>query len=191
MKKVLFVALAIAMISISSVNAQSYKPFKVGLGFLYAVPTGEGAGGGIGFYLEPKYNINDKFDAGLLIESALLAQAATDLTSASISGVTSYSITGDYMLGSGKVRPFIGTGIGIYSLGSIDVPTDINMQTGAVTTASYSLGSKFGFSPRVGINLSHFQIELQYHIITGQDKNLMSKNYLAIKMGIEFGGGLK
>lgn len=188
MKKVLFVALAIVMISVSSLNAQSYKPFKVGLGFLYAVPTGDGAGGGIGFYLEPKYNINDKFDAGFLIESALLAQAATDLTASSISGVSSYSITGDYMMGSGKVRPFVGTGIGLYSLGSIDAVVDNN---GTLQTGSVSLGSKFGFSPRVGINLSHFQVELQYHLIMGQDKDLMSKNYLGIKIGVEFGGGLK
>jgi outer membrane protein X len=184
MKKVLFVALAIAMISVSSVNAQSYKPFKVGLGFLYAVPMGKGAGGGIGFYLEPKYNINDKFDAGFLMEGALLAQKIEG-ASGSISGVTSYSITGDYMLGSGKVRPFIGTGIGMYSLGSADFDV-------AGQTASVELGTKFGFSPRVGINLSHFQIQLQYHIITGQENtDVSNKNYLAVKFGIEFGGGLK
>ena len=183
MKKVLFVALAIALFSASSVIGQSYKPFKVGVGFLYAVPTGEGAGGGIGFYLEPKYNLNDKLDMGFLIESALLAQKLEG-ASGSISGVTSYSITGDYMLGSGKVRPFIGTGIGLYSLGSVDY------DLGGMGTGTVELGTKFGFSPRVGINLSHFQIELQYHVITGQVTG-SNKSYLGIKMGLEFGGGLK
>lgn len=182
MKKVIFIALAIIAISASTINAQSYKPFKVGLGFLYAVPTGEGAGGGVGFYLEPKYNLNDKLDMGLLIESALLAQKLEG-ASGSISGVTSYSITGDYMLGSGKVRPFIGTGIGLYSLGSVDL-------TDEVGGGSVALGTKFGFSPRVGINLSHFQLALQYHVITGQVSG-SNKSYLGIKIGVEFGGGLK
>jgi len=182
MKKVLL-ASVVALFLVSSINAQSYKPFKVGLGFLYAVPTGEGAGGGVGFYLEPKYNLNDKFDMGLLIESALLAQNITGATG-SVSGVTSYSITGDYMLGSGKVRPFIGTGIGLYSLGSVD------FDYGVAGTATAELGTKLGFSPRVGINLSHFQLALQYHVITGQVSG-SNKSYLGIKIGVEFGGGLK
>ena len=189
MRKVLLVALAIAMISASSVFGQSYKPFKVGLGLLYAVPSGEGAGGGIGFYFEPKYNVNDKFDVGFLIEKALLVQLATDFTKETVSALASYSITGDYMLGTGKVRPFIGTGIGMYNLGSMDgITVD---QNNNVVPGKITLGTKFGFSPRVGINLSHFQIELQYHLIMGQDADLISKNYLGIKMGIEFGGGLK
>jgi len=189
MKKVLFVALAIALFSASSVMGQSYRPFKVGVGFLYAVPTGEGAGGGIGFYLEPKYNLNDKFDLGFLMEDALLVQKLEGYSS-DVSGVASYSLTGDYMLGSGKVRPFIGTGIGIYSLGSVSATTVDDGMGGTVTLPGASLGTKFGFSPRVGINLSHFQIELQYHVITGQVDGI-SKNYLGIKMGLEFGGGLK
>ncbi len=184
MKKLFFIAAAILMFSAVTFG-QSYKPFKVGLGALYAIPTGDGAGGGVGFYLEPKYNLNDKFDMGLLIESALLA-SDVDGASASISGVTSYSLTGDYMMGSGKTRPFVGLGLGIYSLGSVD--WDVAGQTGSV-----DFGSKFGFSPRVGINLSHFQLQLQYHIITGQSSDIIkvSKNYLAIKIGVEFGGGLK
>jgi outer membrane protein X len=182
MKKLFFIAAAFLMFSAVTFG-QSYKPFKVGLGVLYAIPTGDGAGGGVGFYLEPKYNLNDKFDMGLLIESALLA-SDLDGVSGSISGVTSYSITGDYMMGSGKTRPFIGMGLGIYSLGSIEFDSQL-------ATGNIELGSKFGFSPRVGINLSHFQLQLQYHMITGQGDFLISKNYLALKIGVEFGGGLK
>lgn len=181
MKKLFFIAAAIVMFSAVSFG-QSYKPFKVGLGALYAIPTGDGAGGGVGFYLEPKYNLNDKFDMGLLLESALLA-SDVDGASASISGVTSYSLTGDYMMGTGKTRPFVGLGLGIYSLGSVEFDSQY-------ATGNVELGSKFGFSPRVGINLSHFQLQLQYHMIMGQAEGI-SKSYLAIKMGIEFGGGLK
>lgn len=184
MKKLFFIAAAFLMFSAVTFG-QSYKPFKVGVGALYALPMGDGAGGGVGFYLEPKYNLNDKFDMGLLIESALLAQNIEGLSS-SISGVTSYSITGGYMMGSGKTRPFVGLGLGLYSLGSIDATID---GTG-ITAGDVSLGTKFGFAPRVGINLSHFQLQLQYHIITGQE-TVISKNYLAIKIGVEFGGGLK
>lgn len=185
MKKLFLVALAFSVLAVSTVIGQDYRKFKVGTGFLYAVPTGEGAGGGIGFYVEPKININNKFDAGLLIESALMVQNLEG-ASGSISGCTSYSLTGGYMMGSGKIRPFIGTGLGIYKLGSVEASLD---QSG-VTSADVELGSKFGFSPRVGINFSHFQMMLQYHAIMGQE-TLMNKNYLSLKIGVEFGGGLK
>ncbi len=185
MKKFLFIAFAICVLSVSISKAQDYKKFKIGTGFLYAVPTGEGAGGGIGFYVEPKLNLNNNFDAGLLIESALMVQSIEGLES-SISGVTSYSLTGDYMMGTGKFRPFVGTGLGMYNLGSLEVTMDGD--EGEITGGS--LGTKFGFSPRIGFNASHFQLQLQYHIITGQE-DYINKNYLGIKIGVEFGGGKK
>ena len=185
MKKLLLFVLAISMISVSSSFGQSYKKFKVGVGLLYAVPTGDGAGGGIGFYVEPKLNLNDKFDAGLLIESALMVTAIDGMAS-SVSGVTSYSLTGGYMMGTGKFRPFIGTGIGMYKLGSLEVTVGDD----DAVVGNADLGTNFGFSPRIGFNASHFQLQLQYHIITGQE-DFINKNFLAIKAGFEFGGGKK
>jgi outer membrane protein X len=185
MKKLFIVALAMSVLAVSNVMGQDYKKFKFGTGMLYAVPTGEGAGGGIGFYMEPKLNLNNKFDVGFLMEWALMVQNIEG-TSSSISGCSTYSLTGDYMMGKGKIRPFVGTGLGFYRLGSVDV----TVEGQSVTNGDVDLGSKFGFSPRIGINFSHFQMMLQYHAIMGQE-SLINKNYLGIKIGVEFGGGLK
>jgi hypothetical protein len=56
-------------------------------------------------------------------------------------------------------------------------------------------GSKFGISPRIGLDYWHFRLLADYNFIFGQ-RNLISgqsidlnQNHLSIKLGIFFGGG--
>ncbi len=180
MKKVLLLV-AVLVAGMASVNAQSdnYKAFKVDVGGLYAIPSGDGAKAGVGFYIEPKYNMTDNIALGLKMEWAMMGSEDVMGQSVDVSALGTYQVTGDYYFGDSKVRPFVGLGAGIYSLGTVEV--------GGVELDGDS-GSKFGFAPRAGLLLGHFRLGLEYNVITGLDE---SNNYLSFKVGFEIGGGKK
>lgn len=179
-KLVLLFVMALAVSSAFS-QSENYKPFKVDAGFLYAIPGGDGVKSGAGFYLEPKYNINDNIALGLKLEVAVMG-ASDDLgTDVSITALKTYQLTGDYYFNQNRVRPFAGLGVGMYSLGSVEV--------GGVEVADF--GTKFGFAPRVGLLIGHFRAGLEYNVITGIESGMESRNYISMKIGFEIGGGKK
>jgi hypothetical protein len=55
MKKISIV-LFLALVAVSASYAQEFKPFRVGLGLGYAIPSGAGAGGGVLITFEPSYS---------------------------------------------------------------------------------------------------------------------------------------
>nr|WP_319400826.1 outer membrane beta-barrel protein [uncultured Carboxylicivirga sp.] len=186
-KLVLIIAIAVLGIAQASAQSENYKAFKVDLGMLYGLPS-DGFDAGIGFYVEPKYNLTDNIALGLKMEWAVLGAEESDGLSASISALGSYQVTGDYYFGTNKVRPFVGLGTGIYSMGSVDYTANTLEGTGELS-ADY--GSKFGLAPRAGLLLGHFRLGLEYNIITGIPSELASRNYMSIKIGFEIGGGKK
>lgn len=191
-------------------EAQEYKPVKIGLGLGYASPGGEGAKGGVLVYFEPAYRVNDALAVGLRIESAVMAQGVTFSGSGStsvaseakVSGNASYTVNGQYYFSNNTFRPFAGLGFGMYSLASATVSV-----TGSSSTASASAdASKFGFYPRVGFDLGHFTMQIEYNIIPSTSSEITvssgtsgtsvitseAKNsYLGIKAGFFISGGKK
>ena len=181
MKKLILSAIIVLAIGTGAfAQSSSYKAFKVDLGFLYGLPVGSDYySGGVGFYLEPKYNISDNIALGLRLEWAILAAADALGENASISALSSYLLTGDYYLGSSSVRPYVGAGIGLYGTEVYEV---VNSEFRA------EKANKFGFAPRVGLLLGHFRTGLEYNLVTGTEGQA---NYLALKIGAEIGGGRK
>jgi len=182
------------VLGVASASAQSenYKAFKVDVGTLYAVPGGDDIKAGIGFYFEPKYNVSDNIAVGLKMEWAVMGSADKDGQSYDVSALGTYQLTGDYYFGDSKVRPFVGLGTGIYSIGSVE--QKVNISAGGSTVnidGNYDYGSKFGFAPRAGVLLGHFRLGLEYNIITGIESAMESRNYLSFKLGFEIGGGRK
>jgi len=190
MKKLLLLV-AVLVAGIASANAQSenYKAFKVDVGALYAIPGGDGVKSGAGFYIEPKYNLTDNIALGLKMEWAVMGAEEQEGMSVDISALGSYQITGDYYFGDSKVRPFVGLGAGIYSMGTAEFNAVEMAANNDMGTIDY--GSKFGFAPRAGLLLGHFRLGMEYNIITGIDSALESRNYLSFKVGFEIGGGKK
>ena len=188
-------------------NAQEYKPVKIGLGLGYASPGGEGAKGGVLFYLEPAYRVSDAFAVGLRIESAIMASgvsysgsgSSTVVSEAEVSGNGSYTINGQYYFSNNSFRPFIGAGFGIYTV----VGGSYSVSGGSSTTVAASAdASKFGFYPRLGFDLGHFTLQAEYNIIpSSKDEISLSglsvitteskSSYLGIKAGFFISGGKK
>ncbi|MEL6558199.1 MAG: outer membrane beta-barrel protein [Bacteroidota bacterium] len=196
MKKQLLALLLVLFAVVVTAEAQEYKKWKVGLGLGYAAPAD--GGGGVAVYLEPAYRVNDQIAVGLRLESAALAKVVGD-EEASISGNASYTVNGQYYLSDSKFRPFVGAGIGIFSLASISVST-----TGTSGDISAGGDTKFGFYPRVGFDLGHFNFIFDYNLVGNSElpgvtvdnngntttSNVDVKNsYFAVKLGFSIGGG--
>ena len=184
MKKLLLLSLSVILFT-GITYAQEYKPFKVGLGLGYAIPGGEGAGGGILIYGEPAYRINDAIAVGLRLESALIIRGFSETPNGydgDVAGISSYTLNGQYYLSNNGFRPLIGLGLGLYSLSAIE------------TTANDVKGeSKFGFYPRIGFDAGHFNFVVEYNLIPASEiegtDTKVKNSYLSIKAGVSISGG--
>lgn len=204
MKNVFAIFCFISILSLSAKSQESagaaFKPFKVDVSVGYAIPGGEGAKGGVLFALEPKYAVIPSLSVGIRAEAAVVARfSGYDETGApldvSVKAAGSYLATGDYyLMSSYSFRPFVGAGVGIFSLAGADVNS---------TSSNVSGGSKFGGMTRIGFEASHFRFGFEYNIVPkttfeGYDENgdyqtglTSNNNYIGIKLGVCFGGGKK
>ena len=136
-------------------NAQEYKPFRWAVGLGYAKPGGEGAGGGVLWATEFGYRFSDAICASLKIEGAAVVRGFSESVGdydADVAGISSYTVNGIYYLSNNKFRPYVGAGLGLYSLAAV------SMSNTAVGAASES---KIGFYPRIGFDLGHFNINIE------------------------------
>ena len=165
------------------VNAQDFKPFQLYLGLGYAMPSD--GGGGILFDIEPAYRINDALAVGLRLESAAMAKSV-GTEDGKISGVGSYTVNGKYYLSDNNFRPYVGAGLGLFALGSVEV-------SGGGTTGGIEAGTTFGFYPRIGFDAGHFNINVDYNIIgsTQVSSGDIKNSYIGIRIGGFFFGGRK
>lgn len=192
MKKIIH-ALVLALCASTFAYAQDYKPFKVGVGLGYAMASGDGSGGGILFSLEPAYRLQDNLSIGLRMESALITRGfSVPISSAgasvSVAGISSYTLTGQYYFGASDFRPFLGAGLGMYSLAAVSI------SAGGVSGTAAAAESKFGFYPRAGFDLGHFNVTLDYNLIpattvAGVGDVTVKNSYFGIRVGAFFGGG--
>ena len=174
--------------------AREYKQFKVGVGIGYAVPSaGEGAGGGFLMYLEPAYRATDQVLVGLRLEGAFIVRGlegvGNDDVSGDASSVASYTLNTQYYFNDNKVRPFVGAGVGLYSMAAAKFNTANNNDPGLNDIGAET---RFGFYPRIGIDAGHFNLMLDYNVIPPTDVphgGEVKNSYLGIRAGVSIGGG--
>ncbi|WP_338870869.1 hypothetical protein WBJ53_23895 [Spirosoma sp. SC4-14] len=195
MKRVL---LALFVLAGFSASAQEYKPFKVNVSVGFAKPLNAGVSGGVLFAVEPKYGLSDNFDLGLRLEVASVARGIKyngNTTTGDVGAFASYLLTGNYLFGKGSVRPFLGLGVGFYSVASGGTVTVVDGQT--PQNVNLVSDTKFGGMIRGGIKAGHFVAAVEYNAAPTTDNTLAnttitSENaYLGIKVGVDIGGGRK
>ena len=163
------------------------KKFNIGFGLGYGGHIDQSQpSGGLALYLEPTYSIKNKISLGLKLETV----AATET-------INSISLNGQYYLSHDKIRPFIGAGIGYYSLQlsqSEIVSTNIQPGEGYHT---------MGFYPRVGLEFGHCNMVLDYNVLPAQTVEVYNASpsftytsqrkysYVGLKLGYSFGVGKK
>jgi len=188
--------LAVVLLASIATQAQEYKAFKVGLGIGYGVPS-EGSGGVL-LYLEPMYRVSDQIAIGLRLESAaFLGQpiSGTPFTTAAF-GVGSFTLNGQYYFSNNTFRPFVGFGLGMFT--AAGTSTDL----GGGNVFIQASANTFGFYPRVGFDLGHFNLSIDYNIIPAQETQVnlggfglttqtSNYSYIGIRIGASIGGGKK
>ncbi|MEX2233702.1 MAG: outer membrane beta-barrel protein [Cyclobacteriaceae bacterium] len=192
MKRISTVLLLI-LVTAAGAAAQEFNPFKLGVGLGYAMPGGEGAGGGVLFAIEPAYRVNDAIAVGFRMEwAAVIRGLSTSIDSydASAAAIGSYTVNGNYYFSNGNFRPYVGAGVGLFTLAAAAVEA-----SGTGGSAGAAAESKIGFYPRVGFDAGHFNISIDYNIIgktTFEGSDLEMKNsYIGIRIGGFFFGGRK
>jgi hypothetical protein len=179
-----------------SASAQVYKPFKVNVSVGYAKPLNAGVSGGFLVAVEPKYGISDHFDLGLRLESAFVARGIErngNTTKSDVGAFGSYLITGNYLFGTEGIRPFLGAGVGLYSVASGGSVTVVDGQT--PQEVNFVSDTKFGGMIRAGIKTGHFVAAVEYNAAPttentfGTTKISSENAYLGVKVGFDIGGG--
>jgi hypothetical protein len=181
------------LLSATAGLSQGFKPFKVGVGLGYAVPgAGEGAGGGALMYLEPGYRVSDLVLVGLRLESAIIARGIKGTANNNVTGDASsnvsYTVNGQYYFNDHYVRPFVGLGFGLFSLASVKFNTAVNPESEDVRAET-----RFGLYPRLGLDVGHFNLTLDYNIVPKTDVpggGEVKNSYLGIRAGFSIGGGV-
>lgn len=170
------------------------KQFRLGLGAGYAAGTGKGAKGGFLLDAEPGYVLSNSFLINVRLQTAAILRGATSFQlqdpnlQLQLSKVGSTTINGQYYLKDAGARPYVGFGAGVYSLSAVQFKTDVSGVNGDVAPRQ----RKFGVYPRVGVDLGHFNINLDYNIIPqtiGANGLKFRNSYAAFRLSFFIGGG--
>lgn len=190
MKKLIIVPI-ISLCALSAkvmAQSESYTPWQLNFTGGYAMASGDGVKGGIALYLEPKYHINDNISVGLRAGVALIAKSLSgDADSFKVAGIGSYLLTGNYyfLKNGGAFRPFGGVGVGYMKAAGFDTGLG----------GSVGITSGIGGLVRVGFDVSHFTLDLEYNLNPStklpDDGGKISNSFLGVNFGFYFGGGSK
>lgn len=192
MKTLLFSLLLITITTFSYAQRKKFKPFQLYTGMGASIPNG--GGGGILFDVEPAYRIMDEISVGLRLESAIMARVVGDEVTGA-TALASYTLNGKYYFTNGTFRPYVGIGMGLYRLGGVSVQNS-SSSSDQVNVADET---KFGFYPRIGFDLGHFNVNIDYNFmgkttyttLGSNEKSSINNNYLGIRIGAFFWGGRK
>ncbi|WP_372753393.1 outer membrane beta-barrel protein [Labilibaculum sp.] len=177
---IFLVLIAISGIAEAQYGYGSFRSFRIDLGASYSNPGGDELDAGFGFYVNPKFHVNDNLLLGAKYESTELT--AVDEDYLDVSTIYCYATTIDYYVSNDNLRPFAGIDIGIYELESI---TSRSMGQ----NTEIELGSKLGISPKIGLSFGHLDICFQYSLIFDQNERFDDFNHSSIKLGFHLGGG--
>jgi outer membrane protein X len=173
MKKVLILSLALILGIGATVQAQDFKPFRVDGGVGYGLPFTEGLDGGVLFYVEPKYEVIPQLSVGIRWEGSLFAGEGLDAKLSS-----AYMATGDWFFNNNKFRPFVGLGLGAYSIANADID---------ITTGELESKTNFGALLRAGFDIAHFRLALAYNY--GGKVGEETFHFFSATVGFYIGGG--
>ena len=130
---------------------------------------------------EPSYRLTNYIAIGMRGEYTFMKSYLAKAGRINSSNMGSISLTGDLIkLWKNQYAPFIGVGAGAYFLGS-GTHTSSNSANETIPGERQSLGTRFGVSPRVGINIKSFSVAVEMHLI--DEKTFHNRDYAILKVG--------
>jgi hypothetical protein len=174
----------ILLLTVATTTAQEFRRFKVGVGVGYAGENFNNLGGL--FFMEPAYRITNLLLVGVRAETSFLSEtfsATSEGVTRQSTTVTSFTLNTQYYFSEYYARPFIGIGAGVFSHSGIEYHAGEVLRT-----TPYR--SSIGFYPRVGVDIGHLTLTVDYNIIPSSDDAHGLNNYLGIRAAIALGGGV-
>jgi len=166
--------------------------FRLDAGLGAALSFGELKSYGIAAFTEPKVTIGPSITAGVRFEGDVLfggsiSDNAEDLE-VGMSSRAAILLRGEYFVGQNKTRPFVGLGLGRYTIA--------NTSASGTGAASIQASNNFGVAPELGFAFGNFKLSAMYHIVGGKtlvnigvgDPKEISNNYLGILMSFRVFG---
>lgn len=161
-----------------------YKPFKVDVGINLTFPANTDLTVGGGFFVEPRYGINDHVHIGLHLGSNIIGEGQFLLNNTAAvtkaQAIGNVSLTGDYVFSRENVRPYIGISAGMYRRSDYEI---IDESSGTIIN-NQGTHVNFGLAPRMGLVAGKFRMDATFHF-TGQGIT----DFISLGLGIQFGGG--
>lgn len=201
MKKLIFCLLL--SLSVISISAQEKGKVRVGGNLGLTIPS-YGIGGAIDL-LDIRYNIQDNLNVGVKFGGAFMvrdiAEISPTLSEATMHVNSNFMFVGDYYFnkGTSAFAPFIGAGIGSFSIFDIYMQVESGEQYHYEYDEFPHASSTLGGAIRGGFEFYKFRMALEYYLIPQTPKydaaNIMStvgnsgNSYLSLNIGFYFGGG--
>jgi hypothetical protein len=180
-------------------EAQHYEQLRVDCGMTGAM-VAISERNGVGFVAEIKVNVHDNLAIGGRVELAVMFGGHVRDEELPFGLAAAGLLKGEYLLGTGPVRPFAGLGAGLYSMASHSIVRDSDGSSGISTTS----GRYFGVAPEAGVDLGRLRLAVRYNAILGtsveyrqttggveHDRESFSHGYLSLQASFRFGGGRK
>jgi hypothetical protein len=166
--------------------------FRMDAGLGAALSFGEMKAYGMAAFTEPKVTIGPNITAGIRFEGDVLFGGRLDdqaeTFDVGMSTRAAILLRGEYFLGMKNTRPFVGLGLGRYTLA--------NTSASATGAASIVAGNNFGVAPEIGFAFGHFKLSAMYHFVGGATlvdieagaPREISNNYLGLLMSFRIFG---
>lgn len=173
--------LLVTLFSVTS-KAQDYKPVEWDILRLGAIIPSENTTSGVSISTEPRFNISNKFSAGLRLGVDVYGSSPIENV-VDIGVSTSLYLLGDYYFSNkGNKRAFAGLGLGTHA--GLEVTATIDEDGEIIEEETRDFGTYYGITPRIGYEFGILRISGEYNFTL--DKAV--PDVLGIHLGLTIGG---
>ncbi len=183
MKKLLLLAV-VALFGMTATNAQ----VKLGLGFGYAIPSGDIADftdGGLAAHLELGYGVTEDIDVSIIYHGEFLAGGDVNGLSVGAVAIGSYMLNGRYYFTKEGFRPYGSLGLGLASIGSVEFDEPTALEDAQADTST----SNFAFRPALGFKYGVLNMNVAY--LSAGKSGDATVNDITVNLGLLFTFGGK
>ncbi len=154
---------------------------------------------GAGMMVEIKGLVNDHVAVGGRVEFGVMfgGRVGNEDETLDVAMAACGLLKAEVSLGRGPVRPFVGFGVGGYTLGGQTIGDSMNG-----TYISQQSGRYFGVAPQVGVDLGRVRLAATYHALLGATLEVqnsvgtappmtstLSQNFLSLELSFQFTTG--
>ena len=194
-----FALLALGAATPAFADPESYEQIRVDAGLTASSVAASDRWGG-GMAMEIKALVNDHLAIGGRVEVGVMfgGVVGADALPLSVAMAACGLLKAEIYAGDGPIRPFVGLGVGGYTIGSQTIAAGPN-----TAGIDQQTGRYFGIAPQLGIDLGPVRLAATYNAILGasleihqttgtvEQTSRVSQNYLSLELSFQFAGGRK